>query len=209
MTRMTLEWQHPEAPAVMQYGEFPKTINVDMDGVIYDMVGEYLRMFAPNTAKTDIRSWNIWEYTGQPKAEFWEAFHSGVRMGLFFNGKPYEGAVEAITHLDKLGHRVRIVTSKTLRSSDSTRLARQDTVNWLDRHGLGHLEVVFTGGYAKQGYPADVIIDDKPTLEWAQYRPHVQNILFTQPWNAAVNTTQLDVDRAANWSAVLEMIGVR
>lgn len=185
----------------------PLTINVDMDGVVYDVMSEYLRMFAPHVRYEEVTSWSVWEHTGQSKAEFWQAFHSGVRMGLFLKGEEYTGASSAIRQLTKAGHRVRIVTSKTLSGTEQTRLARVDTLGWLSDRGLGRLEVVFTGGYAKQGYPADVIIDDKPTLEWVQ--PGRLNILFDQPWNQELSGdvyVPSDLIRAQTWAHVVRQV---
>ena len=61
---------------------------------------------------------------------------------------------------------------------------------------------------AKQGYMANIVIDDKPTLDWAQH--DAWNILFDQPWNRDVETPQnkrgMLVMRGKGWSDILERI---
>lgn len=160
------------------------TLNIDMDGVIYDFNGmmtslgeTYLKRDLPVTD-----GWEMWDAWGVSRDEWYEMFNDAIIDGVFAYGAEIEGAVAAVRRLAK-EHRIRIVTAKKLRYLDSTLRAQKDTLNWLARSDLLNLvEVVFTSN--KQGYPADVVIDDKPTLEWAQSGS--LNLLFRQPWNDSV-----------------------
>lgn len=88
--------------------------------------------------------------------------------------------------------------------------AQKQTLTWLYTHGLlGIVEVAFATD--KQGYTADVVIDDKPTLAWAL--PDALNILFDQPWNREIETPKLVggealVVRGYGWKDVLTHIGL-
>lgn len=190
------------------------TVNVDMDGVLYDMVNQFIHMAWMDghikghvpTSHT-IGSWAMWDHLKLPKDFFWQLFHQYTGQGLFRWGKPITDGVGAVRNLRDAGHRVRIVTSKTLRKQESTLTARMDVLGWLNEYGLGDLEVVFTGGYAKQGYPADVVVDDKPTLEWVQ--DGALNLLFAQPWNRGIDWTSVRsprIRRADGWTDVFASI---
>jgi 5'(3')-deoxyribonucleotidase len=159
-------------------------VNIDMDGVIYDFnsrmteLGEiYLGRKLPVT-----EGWEMWEPWGVSKGDWYVMFNRAIRDGVFRDGHSIEGSVAAVKRL-MAKHRVRIVTAKRLRSASSTLTAQMDTLRWLRAKGiLNQVEVVFTSD--KQGYPADVVIDDKPTLAWAQSGS--LNLLFAQPWNRHV-----------------------
>lgn len=190
------------------------TVNVDMDGVVYRMT-KRLRQLMQRDGLVGSNcptptTWDIPEAWQMPRKAFWEAFHNYTcHDKLFGSGEAEAGAVEALQVMRSQGHRVRIVTSKTLNSTTSTMQARIDTVRWLTAAGLGNLEVVFTGGYAKQGYPADIVIDDKPALEWVQSKPAV-NLLFHQPWNAGIDLYGVSrherLLRVRDWQHVLHVV---
>lgn len=186
------------------------TINIDCDGVLYDFneamtsVGEQeLQRKLPPTDR-----WSMWDAWGITRDEWYRLFHLAIReYDVFSFGDQVPGALNAVRYLIGEGHRIRIVTSKKLRYADSTKFAQQQTIDWLHKHGLlNDVELCFTGN--KQGYPADVVIDDKPTDKWMQ--PGALNILFGQPWNEhwqyAHNVGTASVVRAASWGAVLREI---
>lgn len=161
------------------------TVNIDMDGVIYDFNGAmtslgevYLGRKLPVT-----ESWEMWDAWGVSRDEWYEMFHEAILDDEVFRiGHEIPGAVQAVRSLTKK-HRVRIVTSKKLRFPRSTQAAQIQTIRWLGEAGLlNHVELAFAGD--KQGYTADVVIDDKPTLKWAQRG--AMNLLFAQPWNQDV-----------------------
>lgn len=180
------------------------TINIDMDGVVYNMMGElahiadrdYIRdaMEAagsplPENIFPQVGSWSIWESWGISKKAFWELFYLAIQAGLFLDGDAWPGAIETVTGFVKHGHRVRIVTSKQFSNAELSLLAQHDVLTWLNRNATwaNKVEVVFAQN--KQGYEADVIIDDKPTLAWAQKER--TNVLFSQPWNYHVDVTHV------------------
>jgi hypothetical protein len=183
-------------------------INVDMDGVVYDMVtqAEVLRK-----KPFERYTWDLGLTGTELKAMFTEL----TLAGLFRFGMAIEGALPAIRKLRGAGHRVRIVTDKNLPTAYSTHVARIDTLDWLHISGLADIEVIFTGNKA-EGYPADLVIDDKPDLAWVQ--GGAVNVLFDQPWNldglgkvAGVNEEPnfpdvMNLRRAFGWTDVLELV---
>ena len=149
---------------------------------------------------------------GIEKSEFYHLFHRAIAEDeLFSRGMEVEGAVDAINELARAGHRLRIVTSKRLRNDESSLKAQKQTLTWLYTHGLlGLVEVSFATN--KQGYNAHVVIDDKPTLAWAQ--SGALNILFDQPWNRTIETpyhmggTNALIVRGYGWADVLEHVRI-
>ncbi len=188
------------------------TINVDMDGVVYDFN-------AAITSAAELRlgrklppyptTWSMWELWGISRSMWYSIFHESIRNSQVFDQRELdiEGAVDGLKKLIKAGHRVRIVTSKKLRFPESTAAAQIQVIRWLKHHELlNHVELVFA--HDKQGYLADVVVDDKPTLKWAQRG--ALNLLFDQPWNAAVHEDAyrgpLAVVRTYGWHDVLDEI---
>ena len=76
------------------------------------------------------------------------------------------------------------------------------TIRWLESYELiDKIELAFA--HNKQGYEADVIIDDKPTLAWAQKGK--TNLLFTQPWNVdIVPNLQNGITRVDSWDQIMD-----
>ncbi len=186
------------------------TINCDLDGVVTDfntemqeMTEAILRRHLPSF---DI--WRVWEIWDMTYEEWVRYFNINVEAGMFGRCKEIPGAVKSLRYLT-VDHRVRFVTNKILRSSLLTMKAQQDTSGWLGRRGLlQDTELVFTKD--KQGYPADIIIDDKPNLDWTQTGAH--NLLFDRPWNEDVETGQAvtghGVARVTGWQEVIDYVDV-
>ncbi len=183
------------------------TINVDMDGVVYDLVGIMQEMTEATVGHKlgPVESWAMWKHWDMERDEWYEHFHMNIEQGLFANGVEIPGAVKAVMYLT-LSHRVRFVTSKKMRYPVSTMRAQQQTTEWLYEHDLLQgTELCFT--HNKQGYEADVVIDDKGDLSWAQ--EGAANLLFDQPWNEstfAEKGQNADWQRVRGWQEVIDEI---
>ncbi len=175
-------------------------INVDSDGVVYDLVSltqelarrEYGADFPKPT------SWGFenWHITWDQVFALW-----GI-PGVFEHGQPEPWAIDGIKDLLNNDHTVRIVTNK--HGLPDPAQAMQETIEFYSFWDLlDDVDIVFSGSYAKE-YEADVIIDDKPTLEWAQ--DGKINLLYNQPWNR--DAYNLSVIRVHGWSAVGTAIAV-
>lgn len=175
------------------------TINIDMDGVIYAMMGQLARIAEqpemraymesmgyelPEGLQSRVDRWEIWLAWNIDKKAFWKMFYQSIDLGVFRNGDPIDGAVEVIGRFVRKGHRVRIVTSKQFSTPSIALKAQTDTLEWLYERTPWAQKVEIAFAHNKQGYVADVIIDDKPTLSWAQ--EGAVNVLFDQPWNQNV-----------------------
>lgn len=200
------------------------TINIDMDGVIYDMMSELARLADTKTAQqlfdfdgtnrtTTPDTWDISKAWGmKSKSQFWKFFYEAVGQGLFLNGQPIDGAIETIGQFVKKGHRVRIVTSKMFSDTMVARQSQIDVIEWLSNVAPDwsyKVETCFTSN--KQGYEADVIIDDKPTLAWAQEGKI--NVLFDHTWNQDINANPVGafpmeprLYRAKDWDQVAYLV---
>ncbi len=167
-------------------------INVDMDGVLADLVGTCRQLIHEEYGipLQQMPGPYDWEFTNWPVVPF-PLFK---RPGLWLKPEPYPGALATMHMLHDDGHELRVVSHKPTPGS------RSDAMHWLNQHGISDIaDVIFVRG-GKQAFPADVVIDDKPTQEWAQ--EDAVNLLFDQPWNRTVETLP-GVIRAHGWSGVL------
>lgn len=159
----------------------PLVINIDSDGVVVDFTAGVTPFLEDAGYEVDTSEWNL----GVPAEEFGRIFSKAIMSGVFISAPEIPGAVDAINALVADGHRVRIVTSKIMSNGKDTFYSELDTLGWYNTRGLSNLEFVFTGDkWGKTEYPADLVIDDHPRLEWAQHGR--ANLLFDQPWNRGV-----------------------
>lgn len=182
-----------------------RIVNVDMDGVVYDFhqqIHDFAEQYLGRTLPV-ADQWALHKSWGISNKQWERLFGDAVEDGVFFHGDPVDGALDAISVLAKNKFRVRFVTSKQFRDPSLSYKARVDTLTWLDMAGLGGFEVAFTNN--KQSYMADVVIDDKPSLEW--FQPNAHNVLFGQPWNAGTSIppiASVKFDRLEGWDRVLD-----
>ncbi len=163
-------------------------INVDLDGVVYRFEPEYRKLVEKahhlwgNPVTLDVANcWSLSESYGISEQQARNIFETGVKAySLFSSG---DMMAEAALWLDRINkqHDVRFVTEPGFQGKAQVRaMAIKQKAQWLADMGLGNYPLILSSG-SKQGYPADVIVDDKPDLKWAQEGK--VNILFDQPWN--------------------------
>ena len=183
-------------------------INVDSDEVVYDMVGIFRRRAMKRLGRhlplpSDFKFSN-WDLT---RSEIDTMFEFESRQHLFDFGEAIPGAVQGVLELTD-NHRVRIITSKSLSLlGKGTVPAMQNTVSWYNGVGLlGKVAIVFVEN-GKQAYPADVVIDDHPTMSWCQLG--AANILFDRSHNQNLTGEPSGMwIRAADWDTILELIDI-
>lgn len=199
-------------------------INVDLDGVVYDFTDAMREAFdyrfgqallergeATPSEWPDPHIWQTWDVWPVTRQEFYEVLYAEVLDGnLFRLGNLIDGAKEGLVRLEQNGFHIRIVTAKTFRDRNVTRMARKNVLAFLDVHDLPHHELVFSGPRGKLDFRAHVVVDDKPKLNgWVQ--TGALNLLFDQPWNRTI--AQMPdfyerpgwLDRARNWNDVVEL----
>ncbi len=184
-------------------------INVDSDGVVYNLMG----ILTARTEKQQGRplpaaenfGLSNWELS---REEVDKIFERESQKGLFGYGEAIEGAVDGVLRLAD-NHQVRIVTNKSSKAlGKGSNAAMQDTIQWYDGVGLlDKVEMVFVDGYGKQGYPANVVIDDQPNLQWVQ--EDAANILFDRTWNQKVTgKAKGPWLRALSWDEVVHLVDI-
>lgn len=137
-----------------------KSIALDMDGVIVDMLDSLLKecekrdlSYVPN--KLDIFDWDFSKaFNKEDKEKVDEIFHE---KGFFFNLKPMEDAIESIKFLNKKYDLY--ITTAIPKDSE---YAYQDKKNWV-RKNLPFLNIRnFIGITPKEIIFTDILLDDGP-----------------------------------------------
>jgi hypothetical protein len=165
-------------------------INVDLDGVVYRFEPEFRKLVErarvlwgdePTEKLKPADQWALGAAYGISEAQGMRIFEQGVtNFSLFSSGDMMAEAGLWLNRINKR-HDVRFVTEPGFQGKPQVRaMAIKQKTQWLADVGLGNYPVIYSSG-SKQGYPADVIVDDKPSLKWAQEGK--VNILFDQPWN--------------------------
>ena len=190
-------------------------INVDLDGVVYRFEPEFRRLVEKahhlwgTPVTLDVAtSWSLSESYRISEQQARNIFSQGVKShNLFHTGDMVAEAGLWIMRISKRNE-VRFVTEPGFQDQPQIRAAAiQQKAQWLADMGLGNYPLILSSG-SKQGYPADVVIDDKPDLKWAQ--EGAVNILFDQPWNQSPEFHApwigKDLIRAKSWQQVSNTI---
>lgn len=191
-------------------------VNVDLDGVVYDFTGAMRSAFAFRGWEgadewPDPHVWQTWDVWPISEKDFYEVLYAEVLDGVMFrDGDLVQGAQEGMHRLSQDGFYIRIVTAKTFRNQQVTEKARRNVMWFLSENDLPHDELVFSGPMGKGDFRADIVVDDKPSLDgWVQ--TGALNLLFDQPWNRTLSTIPDFYerpgwfDRAYSWNDVVEL----
>ena len=156
---------------------------LDVDGVIVDFVGAYLRAVNRRTdgawVPDDVTEWDIRRgiQVGSGIHEFaWNALCEDHDLL-----QPYPGAIESVRGLMSVAE-VYFVTT----SAYKCRTWARDRETWLENHFNDdslHRRVVHTS--AKHLVRGDVFVDDKPenVTAWIAANPSGTALLWDRPWN--------------------------
>lgn len=173
-------------------------VYLDMDGVLVDLVGEWLRRYREDSGEDvyphNITAWGIDKFVACGK----DIFKYLNEPGIWFAARPYLGAVEAVQQMMSDGHEVYIAT----RPWETNNLCYAEKVAWVDRWlpELGRSRVIMLAN--KGLLRGDVLVDDKP--EYIQeFRG--RGILFRRPWNGEA-VFKVGSCVAYSWEDVLKEI---
>lgn len=180
-------------------------VGVDLDEVCYPFIDAF-RQWLVRHRGVDVRQLPMPTGWGVPARDWGfhhedallEEFCAAVRAGwLFRAGDPLPGAKDALVSLRRDGHRIVFATARSyVAVQDEIEAATRD---WLDRHGLGHHQLVFAQD--KTIVDADIFLDDAvhnyEAIEAAGGRPY----LFTQPYNIDHPGRRVD-----DWPAFLTVV---
>ena len=160
-------------------------VGVDLDGVVYAFKEAFVgylqeQGYSHCTLEAATSTWYFFEGWGMTLDEYLQHFHAGVDAGyIFTKGEPEEGTVEATHKLHENGHKVHIVTDRSMgtRKGESARA----TVKWLAEHGFYFDSITFTAD--KTSVPTQVFIDDKVENYIALWNAGTTCYLLDRPWN--------------------------
>ncbi len=132
------------------------------------------------------------------------AIHSEAMLAT---SKPYKNAVKYLNLLNKLGHKIYIITKRE-------QLFKDTTAVWLHRNNIPFNELVMTDGEEKSSYVKkynlDCYVDDfLPNLEemaQSQLRWRKGLMLFTRPWNSWMLTNPDIITRVNTWQDIMRKV---
>jgi hypothetical protein len=166
------------------------TLNIDLDGTIYDFHSFFtdyvsLKKFKYNLRYMDPTTWEFWEEWGMSYGEWQGWFRRGVEeREIWWKGDEIRGAAKNLWKLSDLGCTIRICTYRLVHKFNHA-ASIEATVSWLDEHNIPYHDISFLSHRtSKNDIRADVSLDDN-----AKYLPSGLNaesrkgILFARPWN--------------------------
>ncbi len=170
---------------------------LDMDGVVADTVGHWLKLYNAkyfdNLINSDIKEWDVHKFV---KPECGMAVYNFINEeGFFQHLKPMDGVVEAFAELTHRGHDLVIVTA----APRSGKTALYDKSMWLKKHipDFDTKNVIAT--HRKDAVIGDLLLDDGPhNIEAFPNR----TVVFDQTWNQDVKSTF----RVKSWAEFVSLI---
>jgi len=177
-------------------------ILIDMDGVISDFDGEFLKRWRerhPEKPYVPIEEQTNF-YVMESYPEYLKPFVVEIFLepGFFRNMMPMTGAKEALFEMEQMGHEVFICTSP-LTTYKNCVLEKYEWVenylgsDWVNRIILTKDKTLVKGDY---------LIDDKPTITGVESLPAWEHIVYDRPYNRSVNKKRLVW---TNWKNVLNV----
>ena len=185
--------------------EAPRFIlGVDLDGVCADFYGGLRPIAAewtgrnvedlPEVVSYTLPEWNLGPYGG------YEELHrfAVTQRQLFQKLQPMPGCPSGLRALSTADIRIRIITHR-LFIKYFHKEAIQQTVAWLDMHGIPYWDLCFMRDKAEVG--ANLYVEDAPANVEAMRKAGLATLVFT-------NSTNLDLGepRADSWAEVVDFV---
>lgn len=177
---------------------------VDLDGVCADFY-RALKPIAeewtgvPDGSLSEEVSWGLSEW-GLEEYGGYDMLHrfAVVERNLFETVPPMPGAAATLRRLSAMDVRIRIITHR-LYVKFFHETAIQQTVRWLEQHGVPYWDLCFMRDKAAVG--ANLYIEDSPANVTSLRRDGHETIVFT-------NSTNRDLDgpRADSWADVEALV---
>jgi len=179
-------------------------IGVDLDGVCADFYGR-MRQIAAEWFERPIGelpaevSYGLSEWGIRNKSDY-DSLHrfAVTQRELFSSMEMIPGARKYLRMLSDEGYRIRIITHRLfIHYFHAT--AVQQTVNWLDSHGIPYWDLCFMKEKSQVG--ADIYVEDTPENVMSLREKGLYTICFGNSTNRHV-----DAPRAESWQEVYEMV---
>nr|XP_044601393.1 5'(3')-deoxyribonucleotidase, mitochondrial isoform X2 [Equus asinus] len=184
---------------------------VDMDGVLADFEGGFLRKYRarfpdqPFIALEDRRGFWVSEQYGRLQPGLSEkAISIWESENFFFDLEPLPGAVEAVKQMANLENTDVFICTSPIRMY---KYCPYEKYAWVEKHfGPDFLEqIVLTRD--KTVVSADLLIDDRPDITGAEPKPSWEHVLFTACHNRHVQLqppSRRLLSWADDWKAILD-----
>jgi beta-phosphoglucomutase-like phosphatase (HAD superfamily) len=179
-------------------------LGVDLDGVCVDFYKK-LREIAsdwlekpidelPEDVTYGLPEWGLDAMGGYTKLHRYAV----TQHALFLSAPPIPGAPPALRRLNEVGIRIRIITNRLFIKYFHEQ-AVQQTIRWLDAHGIPYWDLCLLPDKAAVG--ADLYVDDTPENIDALRAKGLNAIVFTNSTNQEVGAP-----RADDWNELEKMI---
>ncbi|NTU58256.1 MAG: 5'-nucleotidase [Chlorobiaceae bacterium] len=179
-------------------------IGVDLDGVCADFYGR-MRQIAAEWFEKPIEelpvevSYGLAEW-GIVDRNHYDSLHrfAVTQRELFSSMEMVPGARKYLRMLSDDGYRIRIITHRLFVHYFHA-AAVQQTVNWLDSHGIPYWDLCFMKEKSQVG--ADVYVEDTPSNVLELREKGLYTICFSNSTNR-----HIDAPRAASWKEVYDLV---
>jgi 5'-nucleotidase len=179
-------------------------ILIDMDGVIADFEGDFLRRWRekfsdkPFVNFEDRRGFYLREQYPPEERENVEEIYHGA--GFYHNLPVIQGAKEAIFEMQKTGLEIFLCTSPMLPKYENCVLEKYHWVNeQLGSDWINHMIITKDKTIVK----GDILIDDNPDAGKGVEIPEWEHILYDQPYNRFIKDK-----RRLTWSSWKEILNL-
>jgi 5'(3')-deoxyribonucleotidase len=175
-------------------------LGVDLDGVVADFYGGIRPVAAewlgvPIESLTPTPSYGLGEWNLASMGTYEDLHRFAVtQRNLFRNLEPMPGAAAALRRLSQAGVRIRIITHR-LYLKYFHEEAVQQTVAWLEHHGVPYWDLCFMKDKGAVG--ADLYVEDSPENVRALRAGGHETIVFENSTNR-----ELAEPRAGTWGGV-------
>lgn len=182
-------------------------IGVDIDGVIIDFVGAFIRVlrgtYGITLAYNEILCHDLSQVLGLPKEEVAEMIDRTMEENAF---DLIPGSREALIRLARAGHEIVLITSRPRRYLHKTREV-------LAKHQIPYKKLVFTRFLAKHsgGKGLDIAIEDSLEEAISLAQRKIRVLLISHPWNRSTLNARGSLTTVCHWDdalATLEEMGV-
>lgn len=179
-------------------------LGVDLDGVCADFYGTFRPIVAewfgvPVDKLTKDVSYGLAEW-GIESSQHYEEIHrfAVTQRDLFRRLEPIAGAPAALRRLSAEQIRIRIITHR-LFIKYFHQSAIQQTIEWLDHHGIPYWDLCFMKDKAAVG--ADLYLEDSPSNVEALRADGHKTIVFSNSTNIGIAPP-----RADSWEQVEKLV---